>query len=198
MLILGIILSVIGVVAAIGATWVALKAFNRDVAKDEQAETKQQEKDRHIGWIRDALEPVKNQISGIDHKIDSKFNVLDRRLVIQETMMIKVDDYVRSMILKATQGMHQPDPRRLRIDQLLEKMQAEYDPQIDAPQLYLTKDEKRELAHYMELVLDYKEHASVDNMVRDEENGLEFPYYPFDSVYAAILLPALKVDDGPA
>lgn len=198
MLIFGIIVAILGAVGSVGAIYVAWLAYHRDTQNDDTQADERRLTNLISTLITAALLPVFTKIDNLTESVNERHAQLDKRLAVEETTMKMVFDYYNQLVLGATKGMHQPDPRRFRIDYLLEKMQAEFDPDINAPETYLTEAERNELQHYLEMIIEYKEHGSVDNMVRDEEAGIEFPYYPFDSVFAAILLPALKVEDESA
>jgi len=141
---------------------------------------------------REIVEPVKDQVSSHEIRFSQdgdrlnrieellRVNSADLRAALETMtkMGVKVDMYwssLESMAMNSAKGLHQPDPRRERIDALLE----------DFMEGTLTEPERIELKKLLVQIRNY-EPGGPD---------LPFPVYPGEHTLAAILLSTMDLVD---
>ncbi len=93
-------------------------------------------------------------------------------------MGVKVDMYwhtLEALAMNSAKGLHQPDPRRSRVDALLEAFMEGT----------LTPEERVELKKLLVLIRNYEAGAPP----------LDFPIYPGEQTYAVILLSTMDIVD---
>lgn len=91
---------------------------------------------------------------------------------------VKVDMYwstLESLAMNAAKGLHQPDPRRARVDHLLEAFMEGT----------LTDGERIDLKKYLVLIRNYEPGIT----------RLDFPVYPGEQTFATILLSTIDIVD---
>jgi len=109
-----------------------------------------------------------------------KTNSVDLRAAIDTMtrMGVKVDMYwstLEALAMNSAKNLHQPDPRRARIDHLLEAFMEGT----------LTDSERIDLKKYLVAIRNYEPGVTV----------LEFPVYPGEQTAAAILLSTIDIVD---
>lgn len=139
-----------------------------------------------------AVEPLKDQIANHETRFGQdgdrlnrmeelmRANGADMRAVIETItkMGVKVDMYwstLETLAMNSAKGLHQPDPRRARVDYLLEAFMEGT----------LTADERLELKKVLVQIRNY------------EPGGpeLSFPVYPGEHTLATILLSTMDMVD---
>lgn len=119
----------------------------------------------------DRLNRVEDLMKGNSTDLRSAIDTMNK-------MGVKVDMYwttLETLAINAAKGLHQPDPRRARIDHLLEAFMEGT----------LTAEERIDLKKLLVLIRNYDPGTS----------HLNFPVYPGEQTAAAILLSTMDVVD---
>lgn len=141
---------------------------------------------------RQANEPLKDQLSDHTLRLTQTGDRLNRiedlmkgistdQQRVTETlnkMGVKVDMYwttLESLAMNAAKGLHQPDPRRARVDHLLEAF----------TEGTLSAEERLELRKMLVKIRNYEPTGPA----------LDFPVHPGEQTFAAILLSTMDVVD---
>ena len=176
-----IALAVATVVAAILA-WVAVR---RDSRKDstvgnelrikELARVEQEPlKDRlainggRIDQIQGSVNRIENTLTSVDH------NVHDTRERLASVEALQ-RQHIEQLTMSLMKQLHQPDPRRARVDHLLEEYMEGT----------ITDSEVIELKKYLVKMRNFE---PTENQVEDSARVLGFPVFPGEQTNAAILL----------
>lgn len=183
------------VALAIGTICAALLAYyaiRRDTKRDLQSggETRIKElarveqeplKDRismndaRITQMRDTINRMENTLG----KIDTNIHETRERLSSVEALQRQHIDQITMSLMKQ---MHQPDPRRARIDHLLE---AYMEGAISGS----------EIVELKKALIKIRNFEPVDNQVEESARVLGFPVFPGEQTAAAILLGTMDLVD---
>jgi hypothetical protein len=159
----------LGTILAAGVAYLAL----RDSRSDR---TNKHLNDDIASEITIAVQPLVQQLhdleikykSALDLSISSAVQPLQSQLAVLET---KIDVFWRTIAVDAAKILHQPDPRRAMIDDLLEHFMEDR----------LTSEEEFQLRKYL---------VTIRNWEPGQDVG--FPVHPGEQTAAAILLSTMS------
>jgi hypothetical protein len=179
-------------IGTIAAALLAYYAIRREGRKTSSADTETRVKE----LARGEQEPLKDRISQNDIRIAQIADSVNR----MESVVIKIDEnvhdsrerlssvealqrqHIEQITMSLMKQLHQPDPRRARVDHLLEQYMEGA----------ITESEVKELKKFL---VKMRNLEPTEDQVEESVRVLGFPVFPGEQTNAAILLGTMDLVD---